>query len=225
MLAANKGNNMPAGATFIVADDHPLLRGAMRAALTGVDANALVLEAGDFETAAKMVSANPETDLVLLDLNMPGSSGLSGLITLRAIQPSVPVIVISAFDDDITIRRAMELGASGFVSKSAPMDEIRAAIAAVLAGGIAAPPGLSQFVEPDLEVAALIPQIQSLTPQQKRVLAMLAEGLLNKQIAYELTVSESTVKAHVSAILQKLNVDSRTQAVIKLSKLKSGQGR
>jgi DNA-binding NarL/FixJ family response regulator len=216
---------MPASATFIVADDHPLLRGAMRAALTGVAENALVLEAGDFETAAKMVSANPETDLVLLDLNMPGSSGLSGLITLRAIQPSVPVIVFSAFDDDITIRRAMELGASGFVSKSAPMEEIRAAITAVLGGGIAVPPGIGHIIEPDVEVAALIPQIQSLTPQQKRVLAMLAEGLLNKQIAYELSVSESTIKAHVSAILQKLNVDSRTQAVIKLSKLKSGQAR
>lgn len=216
---------MPAVATFIVADDHPLLRGAMRAALLGIDATAEILEAGDFEAAAKLASDNPDTDLILLDLNMPGSSGLSGLITLRAIQPSVPVIVISAFDDDITMRRAMHLGASGFVSKSAPMDEIRAAIATVMAGGIAAPPGLGHVAEPDQEVAALIPQIQSLTPQQKRVLAMLAEGLLNKQIAYELSVSESTIKAHVSAILQKLDVDSRTQAVIKLAKLKSGQPR
>lgn len=216
---------MAPSATFIVADDHPLLRGAMRAALTGVSENALVLEAGDFETAAKLVSDNPETDLILLDLNMPGSSGLSGLITLRAIQPSVPVIIISAFDDDITIRRAMELGASGFVSKSASMDEIRAAIAIVMAGGVAAPPDIAHIAEPDSEVAELIPRIQSLTPQQKRVLAMLAEGLLNKQIAYELSVSESTIKAHVSAILQKLRVDSRTQAVIKLAKLKSGQSR
>jgi DNA-binding NarL/FixJ family response regulator len=216
---------MPSGATFIVADDHPLLRGAMRAALLGVDADALVLEAGDFEAAVKLVGSNPETDLILLDLNMPGSSGLSGLITLRAIEPSLPVIVISAFDDDVTIRRAMELGASGFVSKSAPLEEIKSAVAAVLAGGVAAPPGLRHASEPDAEVAVLIPRIQSLTPQQKRVLAMLAEGLLNKQIAYELSVSESTVKAHVSAILQKLDVDSRTQAVIKLSKLKGGQPR
>ncbi len=216
---------MPSSATFIVADDHPLLRGAMRAALTGLSENALVLEAGDFETAAKLVSGNPETDLILLDLNMPGSSGLSGLITLRAIQPSVPVIVISAFDDDVTIRRAMDLGASGFVSKSASLEEIRAAISLVMAGGVAAPPDIAHVAEPDLEVAELIPRIQSLTPQQKRVLAMLAEGLLNKQIAYELSVSESTVKAHVSAILQKLDVDSRTQAVIKLAKLKSGQVR
>jgi DNA-binding NarL/FixJ family response regulator len=214
---------MPFSATFIVADDHPLLRGAMRAALAVVTENARILEAGDFETASKLVSDNPETDLVLLDLNMPGSSGLSGLITLRAIQPSVPVIIISAYDDDVTIRRAMELGASGFVSKSASMDEIRAAIATVMSGGVAAPPDIGHFTEPDMEVAELIPRIQSLTPQQKRVLAMLAEGLLNKQIAYEMSVSESTIKAHVSAILQKLHVDSRTQAVIKLSKLKSGQ--
>ena len=216
---------MAFSATFIVADDHPLLRGALRAALHGVSEDAQVLEAGDFETAAKLVGDNPETDLVLLDLNMPGSSGLSGLITLRAIQPSVPVIVISAFDDDVTVRRAMELGASGFVSKSASMDEIRAAIATVMAGGVAAPRDLVHFTEPDSEVAELIPRIQSLTPQQKRVLAMLAEGLLNKQIAYELSVSESTIKAHVSAILQKLDVDSRTQAVIKLAKLNSGQTR
>lgn len=210
-------------ATFIVADDHPLLRGAMRAALSGVCDNAQVLEAGDFETAAKLVGDYPEADLVLLDLNMPGSSGLSGLITLRAIQPSVPVIVISAFGDDLTIRRAMELGASGFVSKSASMEEIRAAIATVMGGGVAAPPDLAHIPETNSEVAELLPQIRSLTPQQKRVLAMLAEGLLNKQIAYELSVSELTVKAHVSAILQKLGVNSRTQAVIKLAKLKSGQ--
>ena len=219
------GEQMPSSATFIVADDHPLLRGAMRAALSGVSEGAQILEAGDFETASKLVSENPETDLILLDLNMPGSSGLSGLITLRAIQPSVPVIVISALDDGVTIRRAMELGASGFVSKSASMEEIRAAIATVMAGGVAAPADIAHITEPDSEVAELIPRIQSLTPQQKRVLAMLAEGLLNKQIAYELTVSESTIKAHVSAILQKLDVDSRTQAVIKLSKLKSEQMR
>ncbi len=206
---------------FIVADDHPLFRGAIRSALSMVSPDSVVLEAGDFDAATKLVMDNPDADLVLLDLNMPGSSGLSGLITLRAAQPSVPVVIISATDDGVTVRRALDLGASGYVSKSASMDEIRAAIETVIAGGVSTPKDLELIKEPDPEVAELIPRIQSLTPQQKRVLGMLAQGLLNKQIAYELSVSEATIKAHVSAILQKLDVDSRTQAVIKLSKLKS----
>lgn len=210
---------------FIVADDHPLFRGAVRSALLAVRPDAEVLEAGDFESATRLVVENPEADLVLLDLNMPGSSGLSGLITLRAAQPTVPVVVISAIDDGVTVRRALELGASGYVSKSAGMDEIREAITIIMDGGVSTPKNLELIKEPDPEVADLIPRIQSLTPQQKRVLAMLAEGLLNKQIAYELSVSEATIKAHVSAILQKLRVDSRTQAVIKLSKLKSESAR
>jgi DNA-binding NarL/FixJ family response regulator len=129
------------------------------------------------------------------------------------------MVVVSAHDDPVTIRRALDLGASGFISKSASMDEIRDAVQTVLAGGIAAPIGLDLGVERDPEVSELIKRLQTLTPQQTRVLGMLGEGLLNKQIAYELSVSEATVKAHVSAILQKLGVDSRTQAVIQLSKI------
>jgi DNA-binding NarL/FixJ family response regulator len=206
---------------FIIADDHPLFRGAIRSALLIARPDSGVAEAGNFEEAMRLVVEYPDADLILLDLNMPGSSGLSGLISLRAAQPSVPVVVISATDDGVTVRRALELGASGYVSKSAGMDEIRQAISTVLSGGISTPENLELSREPDLEVADLIARIQSLTPQQKRVLGMLAQGLLNKQIAYELSVSEATIKAHVSAILQKLNVDSRTQAVIKLAKLKN----
>jgi DNA-binding NarL/FixJ family response regulator len=206
---------------FIVADDHPLFRGAVRSALQMARPDCQVLEAGTFDEATGLVLENPDADLVLLDLNMPGSSGLSGLITLRAAQPSVPVVVISATDDGVTVRRALDLGASGYVSKSSGLDEIREAISTVLAGGVCTPKSLELPKETDPEIADLIPRIQSLTPQQKRVLGMLGEGLLNKQIAYELSVSEATIKAHVSAILQKLNVDSRTQAVIKLAKLKS----
>jgi len=156
---------------------------------------------------------------VLLDLSMPGASGLSGLISLRGIHATVPVVIISAHDDPETIRRALELGASGFISKSASMDEIREAVETVLSGEITAPGDIDLGVERDPEISDLIKRLQSLTPQQTRVLGMLAEGLLNKQIAYELGVSEATIKAHVSAILQKLGVDSRTQAVILLSKI------
>lgn len=210
---------MAAGHSFVIADDHPLFRGALREAITGIGNIGAIHEAGDFESAKALVLANEDIDLVLLDLSMPGASGLSGLISLRGIHPTVPMVVISAHDDAATIRRALDLGASGFISKSASMDEIRDAVRAVLAGDIAAPVGVDLGVERDPEVSDLIKRLQTLTPQQTRVLGMLAEGLLNKQIAYELSVSEATIKAHVSAILQKLGVDSRTQAVIQLAKI------
>lgn len=205
--------------TFIIADDHPLFRGAMRLALDGFSKGLNIVEAGDFETARQAAIDFPDADLLLLDLTMPGVSGLSGLIALRAQFPSLPVVVVSANDTFDTVRRALALKASGFISKSASMDDIRKGIKAVLDGEIWTSDDFESDVEIDPEVGNLITKINMLTPQQSRVLGMLADGLLNKQIAYELSVSEATVKAHVSAILQKLNVDSRTQAVILLSKI------
>jgi DNA-binding NarL/FixJ family response regulator len=210
---------LSAGHKFVIADDHPLFRGALKQAIAGLADVSSVLEAGDFESVKSIVAANEDLDIVLLDLSMPGASGLSGLISLRGIHATVPVVIISAHDDPETIRRALELGASGFISKSASMDEIREAVETVLSGEITAPGDIDLGVERDPEISDLIKRLQSLTPQQTRVLGMLAEGLLNKQIAYELGVSEATIKAHVSAILQKLGVDSRTQAVILLSKI------
>ncbi len=210
---------MPSGYKFVIADDHPLFRGALKQALAGFTQDTAILEAGDFDSAKALIIGNDDVDLVLLDLSMPGASGLSGLVSLRGVHPAVPMVVISAHDDPETIRRALELGASGFISKSASMEEIRSGVETVLAGGISAPVGIDLGVERDPEISDLIKRLQSLTPQQTRVLSMLAEGLLNKQIAYELDVSEATIKAHVSAVLQKLGVDSRTQAVILLSKI------
>ena len=210
---------MSAGHKFVIADDHPLFRGALKQAIAGLADVSSVLEAGDFESVKAIVAANEDLDIVLLDLSMPGASGLSGLISLRGIHATVPVVIISAHDDPETIRRALELGASGFISKSASMDEIRNAVETVLSGESTAPGDIYRGVERVPDMADLIKRLQSLTPQQTRVLGMLAEGLLNKQIAYELGVSEATIKAHVSAILQKLGVDSRTQAVILLSKI------
>lgn len=210
---------MPTGYKFVIADDHPLFRGALKQALAGMAKDIEILEAGDFEITKSIVAGNEDVDLVLLDLTMPGASGLSGLIALRGIHHSVPMIVVSAHDDPVTIRRALDLGASGFISKSASMEEIRQAIETVLGGGIVAPGNVELGAERDPEVSDLIRRLLSLTPQQTRVLGMLAEGLLNKQIAYELNVSEATIKAHVSAILQKLGVDSRTQAVITLARI------
>lgn len=205
--------------TIIIADDHPLFRGAMRQALGGMPDNPEIVEAADFGAARRAAHDLPGADLMLLDLTMPGVSGLSGLIALRAEFPSLPVMIVSAHDDPATVHRALALGACGFLSKSAGIEEIRAGIDTVMAGGILTPQGFENGVEHEPEVADLLKRLQTLTPQQSRVLGMLAEGLLNKQIAYELGVSEATIKAHVSAILLKLNVDSRTQAVIQLSKV------
>lgn len=204
---------------FIIADDHPLFRGALRQVLEAVSAEVSITEVGDFESVVQLIKDQDELDLLLLDLTMPGGTGLSGLIALKALQPALPIIIVSGTDDNATISRALELGASGFIPKSTSMDGIGDAVRAVLDGDIWVPAGVEITAEPDAETRDLLQRIRTLTPQQMRVLTMLGEGLLNKQIAFELSVSEATVKAHVSAVLQKLNVDSRTQAVIVLSKI------
>lgn len=210
---------MPSELKILIADDHPLFRGALRQALNGVAGELQVIEAGDFNEAKSIAVETEELDLILLDLRMPGASGLSGLVSLHGIGPNIPIIVVTASDDGETIRRSLELGASGFISKSASLDEIRDGVEKVLAGELCIPEQIELGSEGDPEISDLIKKLKALTPQQTRVLSMLAEGLLNKQIAYELSVSEATIKAHVSAVLQKLGVDSRTQAVIQLSKI------
>lgn len=207
------------GHMILIADDHPLFRSALKQAIGGMTTPYAVVEAGDFESAQKAAHDNPEAELMLLDLAMPGVSGLSGLITLRAEFSSLPIVVISGSDDDDTIRRSLALGASGFISKSVGIEELRSGIRTVLSGEVYTPEKFGGGEEGDPDVADMLQRLQTLTPQQSRVLRMLCEGLLNKQIAYALSVSEATVKAHVSAILLKLNVDSRTQAVIQLGKV------
>ena len=204
---------------LVVADDLPLFRGALRQALAGLFINADIVEAGSFDEVSGFIERGGDIDVVLLDLTMPGVRGLSGLLYLRAQYPSVPVVVVSARDDPTVIRRCMEFGASGFIPKTLGVDRIREAIVQVLAGGIFVPPGTEVAREADADVADLIARLATLTPQQVRVLMMLSEGLLNKQIAHALGVSEATVKTHVSAILQKLGVESRTQAVIAAAKI------
>lgn len=212
---------MSLGLKFIIADDHPLFRGALIQALKSVSETADIIETGDFEGAKRAVREHGDADLLLLDLSMPGVTGLSGIVALQAMQPALPIVVVSATDNASTIRRAVDLGASGFISKSANLESIKQSVRQVLEGGLCVPDDIDSVEEGDPEINDLIKCIQTLTPQQARVLGMLAEGLLNKQIAYELGVSEATVKAHVSAVLQKLGVDSRTQAVIRLSKIAS----
>ena len=165
-----------------------------------------VTETSDFDQLILVLAEQPETDLVLLDLAMPGMQGFSGLIYLRAQYANIPVVVVSANDNRCVMRRCIEIGAAGFIPKTMDLDAMRSAIATVLAGGLWLPPDLGPATSSDPESADIIRQLASLTPQQMRVLMMLSEGLLNKQIAFELSVSEATIKAHVSAILQKLRV-------------------
>ena len=207
---------------LMIADDHPLFRGALREAVSGLFEKPDIAEAGSFEDVTRALERGAEIDLILLDLSMPGVRGFSGLMYLRAQYPSVPIIVVSANDDPAVIRRCMDFGASGFIPKTLGVEAMRAAIARVLEGGVWTPPDI-ELGPSDEPTAGMIARLALLTPQQVRVLMMLSEGLLNKQIAYELGVSEATIKAHVSAILQKLGVESRTQAVIAAARIESGQ--
>jgi DNA-binding NarL/FixJ family response regulator len=206
---------------FIIADDHPLFRGALRQTLEMQYPGAEIIEAGALEDVTGRLESVGDVDLVLLDLTMPGMRGFSGLMYLRAQYPAVPVVIVSANEEAGAIRRSIEFGASGFIPKSRGIDVIRDAIGIVMEGGVWTPPDVD-VATPD-ESADVVRRLATLTPQQVRVLMMLSEGLLNKQIAYELSVSEATVKAHVSAILQKLGVESRTQAVIAASRIEAGQ--
>jgi len=204
---------------ILIADDHPLVLGALRQAVSGAIAGVEIHEAHDFDSLAATLEVHPDMDLVLLDLSMPGVRGFSGLLHLRAERPGVPVVVVSANEDRAVMRHCLEFGAAAYVPKSLDVETMRAAIRAVLEGGRWTPPDLDAKAPGHDEASALVKRLSSLTPQQVRVLMMLSQGLLNKQIAYELTVSEATVKAHVSAILQKLGVESRTQAVILAAKI------
>ncbi len=208
---------------LLIADDHPLFRGALREAVNGLFDRADIAEAGTFEEVTDVLERGSDVDLILLDLRMPGVRGFSGLMYLRAQYPSLPIVVVSANDDPAVIRRCMEFGASGFIPKTLGVDALRQAVGQVLQGEVWTPPDVDLQRGADTESAAVIARLATLTPQQVRVLMMLSGGLLNKQIAYELGVSEATVKAHVSAILQKLGVESRTQAVIAAGKIEAGQ--
>ncbi|HEY0331230.1 MAG TPA: response regulator transcription factor [Rhodopseudomonas sp.] len=210
---------------LIIADDHPLFRDALRHAVASVVPTAKIGEAGTFEELTAILEQDADVDLVLLDLSMPGISGFSGLIYLRAQYPAIPVVVVSASDDVGTIRRSLDFGASGFVPKRFGVEKLKDAIQKVLDGDVWVPPDIDLNAAADPEMTKLRDRLITLTPQQVRVLMMLSEGLLNKQIAYELGVSEATIKAHVSAILQKLGVESRTQAVIAAAKISGSQWR
>ena len=200
---------------ILIADDHPLFRAALRGAAAEAADDVQTCEAATLGDVLDTLEARPEVDLVLLDLHMPGNHGLAGLAAIRAQFPAVAVALVSANEDPRIIRRALDHGAAGYIPKSAGLDELRDAIRAVLACEEWLPHALRGAVARlrstpvDTDLAA---RLASLTPQQFRVLALVAEGLLNKQIADRLEVQERTVKAHLSAIFDKLGARNRTQA-------------
>jgi DNA-binding NarL/FixJ family response regulator len=209
---------------IVIADDHPMIRGALALSLAATTAfgRIEVLETSTLDELFDLLAESGEADLVLLDLRMPGVNGFEALLTLRSRFPSTPVVIISALEDAQLVREALALGAAGFIPKSTPRHEIVRALNLIAAGEIYAPPHLRQCPatpSADQIDTELAQRLTSLTPQQRKVLRLLGTGKLNKEIAYELDIAETTVKAHVSSILHKLNVYSRTQAVVMAGRL------
>lgn len=206
---------------FLIIDDHPLFREALHSVLQAAYPDIEAVEARSIAEALDALAAAPGFDLALLDLGMPDVQGFDGLLQLRTRYPWLPVVIVSAHEEPRIVSEALSYGAAGFIPKSVRKDELAAAIRSVMEGAVSVPRNY-ETVSPDAESAdraELVRRLATLTPQQLRVLNMLRQGMLNKQIAYELQVGETTVKAHVSEILRKLNVFSRTQAVIEVSKL------
>ncbi|HEX7374214.1 MAG TPA: response regulator transcription factor [Steroidobacteraceae bacterium] len=206
---------------IIVADDHPLFREALKAAVARIERGIGFVEADSVAGLLAAVEGHPGADLLLLDLNMPGAQGFNALAHVRGSHPQLPVVIVSADDDPQTIAAALRYGAQGFIPKSTEAGQIGKAVESVLAGDVYTPigfqpPRTTGAGSEDIEIAR---RIADLTPQQFRVLGMLCAGLLNKQIAYDLDVSEATIKAHVTAVLRKLGVTTRTQAVLAAGRL------
>lgn len=208
-------------ARFLIIDDHPLFRDALHAAVRSSYPEADIVEAHSLGEALDLLTSNPAYDLALLDLSMPDVQGFDGLLQLRTRHPRLPVIVVSGHEEQKIISEALSYGAAGYIPKSARKGILAEAIRAVIEGGIYTPENYAPAAvdRESADRAEMVQRLSKLTPQQMKVLHMLRQGLLNKQIAYELQVGETTVKAHVSEILRKLNVYSRTQAVIEVSKL------
>lgn len=208
-------------AKFLIADDHPLFREALQGALANHYSELTLREAESLDSALNALENNDDVDLLLLDLHMPGSGDLYGLIRIREDYPLLPVAIISGSEDPAIVAKCMGFGALGFIPKSLASADIANAIDSILQGDSWIPEDtrgrLDVLSGEDQELAH---KVSELTPQQYRVLHFLHDGLLNKQIAYQLGITEATVKAHITAIFKKLGVYSRTQAVLVAERLK-----
>jgi DNA-binding NarL/FixJ family response regulator len=201
-------------ATALVVDDHPLFCDALAITLRAV-AGVGRTEAADSLGAALERLAQGGVDLIVLDLHLPDVSGLEGLVRLRGVARGAPVVVVSSLNDPRVIAAAVGAGAAGFVPKHSPREVFREALARVAQGGVWVPPGVSLETAPPAGAPAeALARLALLTRQQARILELICEGKLNKQIAYELAIADATVKAHVTALMRKLGVQTRTQAVL-----------
>ncbi|WP_099610255.1 response regulator transcription factor [Vibrio fujianensis] len=202
--------------TIIIADDHPLFRNALFQSVHMAVSGANLLEADSLTALLSLLDKQADPDLLLLDLKMPGANGMSGLIQLRSEYPELPIVVVSANEEPTIVSQVKTHGAFGFIPKSSDMRTLINALNQVLNGDPYFPEGL---ITNHAACDDLTEKLAALTPQQYKVLGMLSDGLLNKQIAYELNVSEATIKAHMTAIFRKLGVKNRTQAVILLKQV------
>lgn len=206
---------------LIIADDHPLFRAALRRAAADTVEAAEIHEAESLDEVLDVLESH-DIDLMLLDLHMPGNHGLAGLAKIRALQPGIAVVVVSASDDPGVIRRALDLGAAGYLPKSSGLGDVDRAMRCVLDGERWLPAALQSMIAhapPISQDADLASRIGSLTSQQYRVLGMVAEGLLNKQIADRLGLQLRTIKAHMTRIMDHLGVRNRAQAIGMLHQL------
>jgi DNA-binding NarL/FixJ family response regulator len=207
---------------FLVVEDHPLFREALGSAVRCATPDADILEAASIDEAFDVLSCTKPVDLILLDLSMPGTTGPSGLIRIRKAFPKVPVVVVSVHEDPQIVASILSLGVSGYIPKSTPKQEIAKSIMEVLRGSLCMPSRFRDTADgwrSKGQNSQLLKRLHDMTPQQLRVLEMLHRGLQNKQIAHELSICETTVKVHVSEILRKLNVLSRTKAIIEISSI------
>lgn len=200
-------------AKAIVADDHPLFRSALKHAVLSVLGDN-ILESATFDETLELLKDHQNIELIFLDLNMPGNQGLTGLTILRNNYPDVLVVIVSAEERPEIIKKAIDFGSSGYIPKSTPLPIITQAVGQILEGQIWVPLDMLNDVKQlnNSQYITFASRLEKLTPHQLKVLQLMADGLLNKQIAYELQVSESTIKQHVSAVLNKLGFNNRTQA-------------
>jgi len=205
--------------SLLIADDHPLYRDALKGALKLHHPNIKIAETGDLNSTVDALQ-HTEFDLVMLDLHMPGSSDLFGFLHIQKQFPDVPIAVISGTEDAALISKIVGLGAMGFIPKTASAAEINEAISFMLEGDVWLPESLRLKIQDvDENFSKLAENVASLTPSQYKVLCYMRDGLLNKQIGYNLDIAEATVKAHVTAIFRKLGINNRTQAVLIASEL------
>ena len=209
---------MIAAKKIIIADDHPLFRDALKQAVQSGFGDIEIITCGAFATLQRAIESHDDSDLILLDLQMPGAVGFSALRYLGLRCPNIPIAIVSAHEDASVVKKAIEHGASGFIAKSSPLTELVTAVQDILQGDVVLPEGIELSFTPDEpEPANFSQQIESLTPKQFRVLMMLIDGRINREIADELCVAEATVKAHLTEIFKKLNVSNRTQAATQAS--------